>query len=421
MRQEYFSYSEEFDPKIEDLVSELLGVEKFEPEEGRLEKFFQNFRKSFSNKNIPIVIIGGTNGKGEVSLLLEDFLLQAGYQTFLWTSPHILTVRERFSIEGRPIDCLRYIENFERNKDLTKKLSFYEFLFYQFCEFVEELVDCSKKPVILLEVGLGGRLDATNFFDSELSVITNIGRDHLEFLGPTLKDVLKEKIEITRNGKPLVSGIQQAFLRENVKKYCEQKGVNLIEVDSPIESTFKELNMALAKSAFKEFTRERERNALRPIVPAKLWARPFEVTYGKGEFILLGSHNLDGLRHLANWVNHQAVPNSESSCSQYDEVWIGLSRKDFGEIKNILLLIQSSPCLGKTLRFFPFNHPRATGIDLINKVWKEIDQGKGRPTFFEDDWRSLLDVVGEGQKVLVAGSYYFISEILRSSFLRPLI
>lgn len=148
--------------------------------------------------------IAGTNGKGSTSHMLAAILQTAGYKTGLYTSPHLKDFRERIKINGQWVD-----ENFVT--DFTKKIqplieeiepSFFEItVAMAFDYFAKEKVD-----VAVIEVGLGGRLDSTNILTPELSIITNIGMDHMNMLGETLEKIAYEKAGIIKQGIPIVIG-----------------------------------------------------------------------------------------------------------------------------------------------------------------------------------------------------------------------
>jgi dihydrofolate synthase / folylpolyglutamate synthase len=133
------------------------------------------------------VHIAGTNGKGSVSHMIASVLQEAGYKTGLFTSPHLTDYRERIKINGQEIPEA-YVASFvEKYKDLTEDVqpSFFEYTTgMAFAYFAEEQVD-----IAVIETGLGGRLDSTNVIAPEVSVITNIGWDHMQFLGETLDKI----------------------------------------------------------------------------------------------------------------------------------------------------------------------------------------------------------------------------------------
>lgn len=148
--------------------------------------------------------IAGTNGKGSCSHTLAAILQSAGYKTGLYTSPHLIDFRERIRINGKPIpeeEVIRFVE---------KERAFFEPLHPSFFElttamafnyFAEQQVD-----IAVIEVGLGGRLDCTNIIVPELSIITNISMDHMQFLGNTLDKIAAEKAGIIKPGIPVVIG-----------------------------------------------------------------------------------------------------------------------------------------------------------------------------------------------------------------------
>jgi len=148
--------------------------------------------------------IAGTNGKGSVSHLLAAILQQAGYKTGLYTSPHLVDFRERIRINGQMIPTEEVIAFTERMKPLVESIqpSFFELtVAMAFEHFAQREVD-----IAVIETGLGGRLDSTNVIDPELSIITNIGWDHMNLLGDTLDKIAFEKAGIIKPNKPVVIG-----------------------------------------------------------------------------------------------------------------------------------------------------------------------------------------------------------------------
>jgi dihydrofolate synthase/folylpolyglutamate synthase len=159
-------------------------------------------------RGLRFVHVAGTNGKGSTSHLLASIFQEAGYKTGLYTSPHLRDFRERIRINGEMIPEEHVIEFIEKNKAEFEKmeLSFFEMTVgMAFDYFSNEKVD-----IAIIEVGMGGRLDSTNIITPELSVITNIGLDHVQFLGNTLEKIAGEKAGIIKEGIPVVIGETQA-------------------------------------------------------------------------------------------------------------------------------------------------------------------------------------------------------------------
>ena len=164
-----------------------------------LARHLDNPQNSFKS-----IHVAGTNGKGSTSHMLASVLQEAGYKVGLYTSPHLKDFRERIRINGKPVSKQFVMGFVKKHKTFfeTNSLSFFEMTVgMAFTSFAKEKVD-----IAIVEVGLGGRLDATNIILPELSVITNIGMDHTEFLGDTIEKIAAEKGGIIKEGVPVVIG-----------------------------------------------------------------------------------------------------------------------------------------------------------------------------------------------------------------------
>ena len=151
--------------------------------------------------------VGGTNGKGSTSHILSSVLQEAGYKVGLYTSPHLKNFTERIRINGEEVSQPFVVDFISKHKNFleSKQLSFFEMTVGMAFEyFATQRVD-----IAIIEVGLGGRLDSTNIINPEVSVITNIGYDHTQFLGDTLQEIASEKAGIIKNNTPVVIGEDQ--------------------------------------------------------------------------------------------------------------------------------------------------------------------------------------------------------------------
>ena len=152
--------------------------------------------------DMPILTVGGTNGKGSVCAYLEAILRHAGFRTGLYTSPHLLRYNERVRIDGQEVDDATIVRAFERIEQVRGDISLTYFEFGTLAAaliFQQALVDA-----LILEVGLGGRLDAVNIFDADCAVIVSIDLDHMAFLGNDREAIGREKAGIMRPGKPVI-------------------------------------------------------------------------------------------------------------------------------------------------------------------------------------------------------------------------
>ncbi len=186
------------------------------------------FRLGEPQRRFPSVLVAGTNGKGSTSAFLAAMAQAAGYRTGLYTSPHLETVEERLQIDGRRIESDRFAAILEDLVNLAERETgspptyFEAVTLAAFRWFAEERVDLA-----VVEVGLGGRLDATNLADPLLSLITPIGFDHREFLGDTLADIAREKAGILRPGRPALVWIEDAEPAGSVQKIATNLGTDL--------------------------------------------------------------------------------------------------------------------------------------------------------------------------------------------------
>ena len=178
----------------------------------------------YPHRTFKSIHVAGTNGKGSTSHILASVLQSAGFKVGLYTSPHLLDFRERIKVNGQPIAEKYVVQFIERHAAYfeLEQISFFEMTVgMAFDHFRESQVDYA-----IVEVGLGGRLDATNIIIPVLSVITNIGLDHTEFLGTTRAQIAKEKAGIIKRGIPVVVGqkdeeTQKVFEEIALKQYAK--------------------------------------------------------------------------------------------------------------------------------------------------------------------------------------------------------
>jgi len=176
-------------------------------------------------KKFKSIHVAGTNGKGSVSHMMAAILQTAGYKTGLYTSPHLKDFGERIKIDGEFIDEKFVIDFTEKIKPLIDEIepSFFEITVAMAFEyFAQQNVDMA-----VIEVGLGGRLDSTNIITPEISVITNIGLDHMYMLGDTVEKIAKEKAGIIKEGIPIVIGEVIPETQPAFEKVAKEKNAPL--------------------------------------------------------------------------------------------------------------------------------------------------------------------------------------------------
>lgn len=205
----------------------LVGASAYKPGLENTYRLMEHLSHPY--RHFPSVHIAGTNGKGSVSHLIAASLQAAGYKVGLYTSPHLVDFRERIRISGEmiPKECVvAFVEQNRAFLDVLKPSFFETTMALAFDYFANEQVD-----ITVVEVGLGGRLDSTNIITPLLSVITNIGKDHTEFLGNTLPSIAFEKAGIIKEGVPVVVGESNDETSPVFIRKAEECGSDLLFAD----------------------------------------------------------------------------------------------------------------------------------------------------------------------------------------------
>lgn len=251
------------------------------------------------HENYPIIHVAGTNGKGQVAGKIAFALQNAGYTVGLFLSPHIFDYRDRITVNGKKISQELVIEDYENLCNVLSHLqidpNFFECTTcIAFQHFAREKID-----VAVIEVGLGGKCDATNVILPTLSVITSISLDHTEFLGSSIDEIAAEKAGIIKTGVPVIVGPRAKFLPVFQRAKEAQASLHLVEKKSCFYDTE---NQAVAKEALsvlsEEFSigHESIEAGLRFSLPCRFDKR--------GNVIYDVAHNPDGFARLSSALSH---------------------------------------------------------------------------------------------------------------------
>jgi dihydrofolate synthase/folylpolyglutamate synthase len=386
-------------------------------------------------RRVRSVLIAGTNGKGSTAATLASILTAAGIRTGLYTSPHLARVNERIRIGEAEIGDDEFAGLYFRVHDVAEKLvvdgrlpqspSFFEILTAQALLYFAE----AGVELAVLEVGMGGRLDATNIVDPLLSVITDISLDHMEWLGSTIAAITREKAGILRRHGTLVTLAQHPDANQvlgEVAAELDVRGVNaaaymppkvavgagpysvealgaVIEVDSPLIGAHQKRNAALAIAAAVELG---QRHGF-PITPAAIangiretrWPGRLErISVGGVDWILDVAHNPAGawaLRSgLTGLLNERRPGLLVFSC---------LRDKPVAEMAQILF-----PIFEKVI-FAPIHSPRAAAMADLEAAARET----GTPAISAGSVEEALNLSrasAQGGTVVVSGSVYLVGE-----------
>ena len=365
----------------------------------------------YPHKKFKSIHIAGTNGKGSTSFFIATLLQQAGYTVGLYTSPHYKSYRERIKINGEMIPK-RTVKAFVNNLinkgvfESDKKPSFFEIsVAMAFCHFRDEEVDFA-----VIETGLGGRLDSTNVITPILSLITNIGYDHMNFLGTTLPEIAQEKAGIIKEKVPVIIGRKQketnsVFLEQAAKmeaklKYAPKELVSeVILKDFP---TYQKENLNLALTAIKQMEVKLSEADIKKALGAGLtrwgYMGRFQKLGERPTIIADSAHNEMGIRNL------------------FEQ----LELLEYASL-HIILAVVADKDLGLVFPYFPSNAkyyfseakiPRAMKVDTLYQVAIEAGlQGKQ----YQSVSRALAAAkrsAAEDDLILIAGSIFTVAEVL---------
>lgn len=380
---------------------------------------------------IKTIHIAGTNGKGSTVTYLRSVLQDAGYLVGTFTSPYIETFNERISLNGVPISnddlawCANVVKPIIEEINKTEIGPFTEFEIITLISFVY----FKNQPVdlVIYEVGLGGRLDATNIIEPLACGITNIGHDHEAILGDTLEKIAIEKLGILKRDVPLFTTEDREELLDIFKKVCHEKNspytngltkyvpqnietssegiqfdwINLSKVKLNMRGTHQVKNATLAYSIL-EYLKEKRMfnisdvNIYRGMKDA-FWKGRFELIHDYPAIILDGAHNPEGMKHLCETVE-ALYPNS-----RHLFMVSVLKDKDYSEMFGYLKQVADE------VHFTTFDYPRAQSGK------HQYENYDGQQADYEEDYEvlleKLLDRLTETDCLIITGSLYFISEV----------
>lgn len=325
--------------------------------------------------------VGGTNGKGSVTLKIAKSLELSGFNVGLYTSPHISTFRERIRLNSQIIEEDIAIDYLEDILNKCPDLTFFEVItLLSFLYFRLKKVDYA-----VIEVGLGGRLDATNVIMPVLSVITSISLDHLRVLGDNTEAIAFEKAGIIKEHISVVLG-EKCQQYDIFYQIAAQKNSKVVLAEKTNDSFYDEENKQTAKAALKELG----------LIDCKgLEARPkcrFETI---GDAILDVAHNIDGFEKCF-----------EAFISKYPDKKIHLLM-GMSKDKEIVSCLQVASRYVESVTFIPCNTSRGANPLLLLKAWKEISI---KPAKIFD---SVKEAYEKDRYNLIMGSFYIMDEVRR--------
>ena len=255
------------------------------------------------HRNYPSIIVAGTNGKGSTSAMLASILNAAGRRTAHYTSPHLVDIRERWTIGGEMIEPALLDDCIEELRSISIEIvpTYFEALtLIAFLAFAR-----AKCDLAVLEVGMGGRLDATNVVKPVASIITPVSFDHMEFLGDTIRKIAAEKAGVIHRGAIVLTSNDDGEVLDVLRKRAAKFGNRFIPVteehDTPLAGAFQRRNAGLAVRAARELKIDEE--AIARGVAETRWRGRLERIAVRGKEVWVdGGHNAHAARAIAPFI-----------------------------------------------------------------------------------------------------------------------
>lgn len=359
---------------------------------------------AYPKHGVLVAHVAGTNGKGSVCAIMDRCARSSGKRTGLFTSPHLIDYRERMRVSGEMISEERCAELLTEAREVCTQLevhpTFFEITLAVAMRWFREM-ECD---LIILETGMGGRLDATTAVPADVCVITPIGMDHTQWLGETLGLIASEKAGIFLEGVPAFSSPQEIEARQALEKEANQKRTPLTFIDQPLEGygialagKHQKWNAALALAALHALGLPLNYESVAEGLSKVKWPGRFErIMSGELEIILDGAHNPHAAKVLREtWM---------------DEIGAGQGTLIFGavESKDISGILDELRGLNQRIIFCKVGTTR--GLPTSELIKSLPSEEQARAECYDTFTGALAAAKSYQDRILVAGSLFLVGE-----------
>ena len=389
---------------------QFKGGDSYKPGLSRIKNFL-NFIGN-PESNLKFIHVGGTNGKGSTSHMISSVLQESKKKVGLFTSPHMFDFRERIKVNSRKIEKQFVIDFVEKNKEyfLMKRNSFFEISFAMAILYFK----VKKIDIAVIEVGLGGRLDATNVIHPLLSVITNIGYDHTKFLGNKITSIANEKAGIIKKNVPVLIGeknlkTDKVFIekakRESSKIFFAEDFLSN-DAELGLETNYQKKNKRTVYAAMQILF---ENNMISEI-------------FRKGILNVRKNTSLRG-----RWEKVSSKPLIIADVAHNEEAFkevICEVQKIKSQKKVFVLGFVKDKPINKIIKLLPkegiyfFSSPkisRAYGLEHLNSILKKTDINYEIFVTIEEAFNKALNIASKEDFIFVGGSNFTVAEVLTSN------
>ena len=363
---------------------------------------------NFPENKFKSIHVAGTNGKGSTSHMLASILQEAGYKVGLYTSPHLKNFTERIRSNGTEIPKQKVAAFITKNKDFleAQKLSFFEMTVgLAFDYFASEKVD-----IAIVEVGLGGRLDSTNIITPELSVITNIGLDHTQFLGETLPEIAFEKAGIIKHKIPVIIGEEQAAVKQVFLKKAEAENAPIYFASDTVKTfktdllgKYQQRNLKTAVAAIKrlkgfQVSEQNIENGLLNVVKNTNLKGRWQILQENPKVICDTAHNTEGLEMVLQQLKKEA----------FKKLHIVLGFVSDKKLEDVLPLFPNNA----SYYFCKPDIPRGLSVVVLQEKAIPFDLIGEKYTSVKEALNSALLNANQQDIIYVGGSTFVVAEII---------
>lgn len=385
------------------------GTSAYKKDLGNIQKFSTYL--NHPETKFKSIHVAGTNGKGSTSHILASVLQEAGYKVGLYTSPHLRDFRERIKINGNQVSKQFVLGFIKRTKSFLEKenLSFFELTVgMAFDYFSKKDVD-----IVVVETGLGGRLDSTNIITPEVSVITNIGLDHTNLLGNSHKDIAKEKAGIIKENVPVIIGEKHlettpVFLDETKSKQAEiffAEDFDFPEYSCDLKGNYQEKNIQTALTTI-EILKQRDyiidkkitqQGLLNVIKNTGLKGR-WQIMQQQPKIVCDTVHNVEGLNYVVQQIYSE----------DYKKLHIVFGVVNDKELQNTLSILPHKA----TYYFCKPNVPRGLEAKILKEKAREFNLFGDTYDSVEDAFIMAKNSAEKEDFIFVGGSTFVVAEII---------
>ena len=366
---------------------------------------------NFPESTFKTIHVAGTNGKGSASHMMASVLQEAGYKVGLYTSPHLKDFRERIKINGKLIKKNEVVNFIKNNKSFFEEnnLSFFEMT----VGLAFECFAKHKVEIAVIEVGLGGRLDSTNIIIPEVSVITNIGYDHTQFLGETLPEIAFEKAGIIKHKVPVVIGEYQKEVFHVFEKIAKEKSAPLFLASNNVNKTYvsdlkgsyqihniRTVIQTIEVLKKKDFviSEKNTKNGLQKVVKNTGLLGRWQVLNEQPKVICDTAHNSEGLRYVLKQLQEE----------KFDQLHIVFGVVNDKDLTSILPLFPKNAIY----YFCKPNIPRGLGAHELKQHCEQFQLIGETYSSVDIAYKTALNTAGKNDLIFIGGSTFVVAEVV---------